>query len=137
MENSGILNIGHPLQMAVLQFVYMPRIQQNLDLFEVMWNNHKLKGTNSSPVQLFNKGDLLSGVRGGFSDDHFLQVDEQYGVDLEYEGIDRTADAVLVDDLHTMFEVELNALSRNFDPLLDDGSEKILVFQNCKEFLEL
>ena len=120
-----------------MQFVFLPRIQQKLVRFEATWNNHKIKGENKSPIQLFNKGAILNGVRGGFPEDHLQVVDENYAVDLDIATLDRAADAVILVDVHTMFPAELGALKQNFDPLWNDGCEGMQVFESCKEFLGL
>ena len=59
MENFGVLDPSDEIQLFALHYVYLPRIQRNLDLFRAGHNRGPLSTEhNSSPEQLFIQGML-------------------------------------------------------------------------------
>lgn len=59
MENCGILDPANEVHLFALHYVYLPRIQRNLDLFTVGHNRGPLSTEhNASPEQLFIQGML-------------------------------------------------------------------------------
>ena len=60
MENCGILDPADEVHLFALHYVYVPRLQRNLDLFTVGHNRGPLSTEhNASPEQLFIQGMLL------------------------------------------------------------------------------
>ena len=74
--------------MFCLHYVFLPRINNSLNLFRSAWNNHRMRTEgNKSPNQLYTQGMLrlfgsnLTAVRDVF-DSQPIHVDEEwYGVD--------------------------------------------------------
>ena len=57
LERSGALDVSNELLLACLRYVFLPRINQNLEKFCESWNNHLLsKENNMSPNQLYIHG---------------------------------------------------------------------------------
>ncbi len=52
MEESGLLNIDNDVDMFSLHYVFLPRIQNNLRMFQRGWNNHPMSSERGlSPEQ--------------------------------------------------------------------------------------
>lgn len=95
LEDEG-MDINNVLQLYTLQFIFLPRINESLHLFENVWNNHKLRTENSrSPWQLL--GDLSVTTAAP------QEVDpDDYGVDWEAnigQQANNTAEQVQCDPL--------------------------------------
>ena len=57
MEEVGILNPLNSVHIYCLHYIFLPRIQNALDIFMSAWNHHPISGQkNLSPVQLFTQG---------------------------------------------------------------------------------
>jgi hypothetical protein len=53
MEMAGLLDITNPLHMFVLHFVYLPRINAQIDSFADAWNKHPIRRErNWTPEQI-------------------------------------------------------------------------------------
>lgn len=76
LEQDGILDINSETHLWALQYVYMPRIDRDLQHFVNQWNHHGLRTTRyMSPYRMFVRGCLrlqsqnLTGVQGLFGAD--------------------------------------------------------------------
>ena len=79
LENSSVLDPVDEIDLAALELVYTPRINQSLEEFANQWNNHPLPSChNKSPLQLIEIDKLShSSIR-----DHDISDDgDFYGVD--------------------------------------------------------
>ena len=58
LEDMNMLNIDNDLHIFCLQYIFLPRLNNSLQEFISMWNNHPL-GTerNMSPTQLWMTGE--------------------------------------------------------------------------------
>ena len=57
MEQNGLLNPIDTNHLFALQYVYLPRINQSLEVFCDGWNNHRLRSEHhQTPLQLFTAG---------------------------------------------------------------------------------
>ena len=57
MEDGGILNPNSEADLFALQFVFLPEIQQQLDIFTDGWNHHRMRTAhNRTPTQLWILG---------------------------------------------------------------------------------
>ncbi len=88
MEELHILDVGYDAQLWALHYVFLPRVQRNLDTFIQQWNSHGLTSEHgNSPYQLFTSGILEShgsqytGVQAFMEDGR----QEQEGADAERE----------------------------------------------------
>jgi hypothetical protein len=63
MEDRYGLDANNPLHIYALHYVYLPRINGDLDQFREDWDNHPMSTENYlSPRQLFVQGGILSDV---------------------------------------------------------------------------
>ena len=59
LERNNLLNPNDELDLAALHYVFIPRINENLEKFKVSWNNHKLSTEKQkTPNQLYILGML-------------------------------------------------------------------------------
>lgn len=59
LENLGILDPDEPVHIWALHFVFIPRLNRDLELFRCQWNNHPLRTEHHmTPNQLFVKRSL-------------------------------------------------------------------------------
>jgi hypothetical protein len=57
MEDVGILNPESELDLCLLQLLYIPEINRQLEIFRCGWNSHKIHtARNKSPIQLWISG---------------------------------------------------------------------------------
>ena len=57
MENIGILDPLNERHLFALHYIFLPRINNALDVFTEGWNRHSLRTANNfSPLQLFTEG---------------------------------------------------------------------------------
>ena len=57
LERSGLLDPLNEVDMYCLHFIFLPRIEQCIHLFQEAWNNHQLSTeANATPLQLFTAG---------------------------------------------------------------------------------
>lgn len=70
MEDEGLLDPMDELDLFCLHFVFMPRINQQLELFKAAYCRHKLRTEhNRTPIQLWTTGIMATGdvtALGGF-----------------------------------------------------------------------
>ncbi|KAF9470632.1 hypothetical protein BDN70DRAFT_982382 [Pholiota conissans] len=89
----GMLEIHHGLDINdahhiwLLQFLFLPTINQDLTFFAEAWNEHKIQikdGPNRSPIDMFNFDMLVHGVRGSdLTEAMSAEELEEYGIDWE------------------------------------------------------
>lgn len=59
LENDRIIDCTNELHMWALHYVYLPRINRDLDMFRGQWNNHGLRTVgHHTPYQIFVQGCL-------------------------------------------------------------------------------
>ena len=95
MERDG-MSIGDDIHMYVLQFMFMSRIQQDLERFRYMFNHHKISSENNfSPIQLMEiyKDNLPPPVN--------IDINE-YGVDNDIRQEDGNDDNIAQVELHPL-----------------------------------
>lgn len=85
------LDINNPNHIWLLQFLFLPLINFQLQFFAESWNNHKLhirNGPNRSPIDMFGFDMLVYGVRGREID---LSEDELELYGLDWDAFDDDA----------------------------------------------
>lgn len=92
MEECGALQRTKKLHMFVLQFIYLPRINNALDSFVSAWNQHPIRTEhNWTPIQIWTNGmmDVRNHALCGMSADSCIAGAgdlEWYGFDLYAQG---------------------------------------------------
>lgn len=65
MEDAGLLDIENEIQLFALHFVYLPRVNNQLNQFVESWNSHPLTSSNCfSPCQLWVRG-MIENINSG------------------------------------------------------------------------
>jgi hypothetical protein len=116
-----------------LHYVFLPRINQNLEQWRKSWNHHKIRTeANQTPLQLFVKGMIECGYRG--MEDENVDPNE-YGID--WEGpqpsqSENDENTVFVDESQDILTQNQMSLLRSLvDPLQEDnGGHGINVYDH-------
>ena len=59
LRENNLLNPNDELDLVALHYVFIPRINENLEKFKVSWNNHNLSiEKKKTPNQLYTLGML-------------------------------------------------------------------------------
>ncbi|KAF6762164.1 hypothetical protein DFP72DRAFT_803030 [Ephemerocybe angulata] len=90
LEISHGLDINNPWHVWLLQGLFLPVINQQLQFFTESWNHHQIQirdGPNRSPIDMFTFDMIVHGVRGSqlpYEEDNLTDDElEVYGVDWE------------------------------------------------------
>ena len=63
------------IQMFVLHYLFLDRINESLSEFRKAWNNHKVRTEhNKSPVQIFIIADVNNGNHGIVVNDSYFRL---------------------------------------------------------------
>lgn len=89
LENEDLLDPADKIDIGCLHLVFLPKINKMLELFQNMWNNHKVRTErNRSPLQ-FMMGLQTVGNTTILGKEYFQSFDEisalSYGIDGEEE----------------------------------------------------
>ena len=117
LESRGYLNIENDLEIAVLQLVFLPRLNNSLLEWETMWDNHSIRTErNKTPNQLWLIGSLTYNPNR----DRAI-VDSYYGID--YEGpIPSTTGGVETVQIGALSSAQINAITATVDIKGPSGS---------------
>ena len=96
MEDSNLLSVDNDIDLFCLHFVFLPRINAQLDQFASAWNNHPIRTENGlSPLQLWTRGlpsaaptyqaEIFDGMTVG--DDHGVEGNDQGISSIDHEGV--------------------------------------------------
>lgn len=85
-EQENMLDPSDDLDITCLHFVFLPKINETLNSFLDMWNNHKLRTEkNKSPIQLFMQGLMMVGNSTILGKEYFESFDDvsamSYGIE--------------------------------------------------------
>ncbi|XP_062578090.1 uncharacterized protein LOC134239978 [Saccostrea cucullata] len=88
MESEHLFEIGNAIHLWALHFVFLPRINADLSLFQSQWNHHGLRSEgHMSPQQLFVSralelfGTERTAVKDLFDPTRESEISEMYGVE--------------------------------------------------------
>ena len=85
LENQLSLDPLNELHLFALHYVYLPRINRSIEIFQEAWNHHGLRTVhNASPHQLYTAGSLRLRESNLQALDFFQNVDNTYGVDADF-----------------------------------------------------
>ena len=117
LEHQNYLVPDNDIHRYALQYVFIPRINRSLKIFQDSWNYHGVRTENNmSPQQLFTAGALRMQRRGLDALDFFEPVDEMYGVDEDsFEQNDYTV--FVPPNRFQLGDHALSQLSHTVDPL--------------------
>ena len=144
MEAQHILDPGSDLDVFVLHYIFLPRIQRFLDRFVQCFNFHSMSTEhNRTPRHLWSSGCLRSynSPNAGIQD----VLDSECPNDLDLYGDDPDAPApdpdnevtgLVIPSLEYQLDNEvLLAMETNFDPLSEDNNFGINTYLQAQEFV--
>lgn len=102
MEEQGILDPLNQLHIAALHHVFLPRINEKLELWRNAWSRHRMRTVRSSPLRLWIAGQLQNPVGTEISSS-----------DLQYYGAEGVVQYESNGDGRPIFEFPTNLLSVN------------------------
>ena len=138
MEQQGILDPLNEVQLFALHYVYLPRINRALKVFEEGWNEHGIRtAQHHSPRQLFVQGCLQLHHSGLTAMDIFEQVEDTYGIDPDELTPLLPESEVSVPELRISIPLtDLHDLQHQFYPLSNSDNYGIEVYEDVLTFLQ-
>ena len=80
LEHQNHLDPDNDVHRYALHYIYLPRINHSLEVFQECWNHHSVRTENNmSPHQIFTAGSLHLQRAGLHALDFFDNVDDMYG----------------------------------------------------------
>lgn len=143
MEANGLLNPSDECDLFCLHYVFLPRINSNLDRFKLAWNNHKLSSMKcKTPNQLY-----ILGMLNLFGSDYravneFFEggtVDNTFGVDLPDDAVETTDtdnNVVVPEVTYQISEQCRQELDASIEVLAKDNNCGIPTFIKTKEIVQ-
>ena len=141
LERNNLLDASNEFDLLALHFVFIPRINSNLNKFKASWNNHKLSTEKQkTPNQLYILGMLrqfgsdYTAVKDFFEQD-VIEPDE-YGVE-EPEVADAAiedGDVVIPENRVQLSDHCLREL-REIDPLEQDTNHGISLYIQARDII--
>lgn len=128
LENQQSLDPLNKLHLFALHFVYLPRNNRSIELFQNAWNHHSLRTMqNSSPHQLFTSGALRLQQSNLPALHFFDSMDSSYGVDEDVDEdvplMQETTETVSVSESQLSLTPEnLAVLQLQVDPLAESDN---------------
>ena len=144
LENNALLDVCSEIDLAALHFVFLPRINSNLEKFKASWNNHKLSTEKQkTPNQLYILGMLrvfgsnYTAVREFFEND---TVPEDYGVSEpeDAEPVREDTNEVVAPSNTAQISAEcLVELQASLEPLSQDGNHGISLYLQARDIITM
>ncbi|MCG8625591.1 MAG: hypothetical protein MJE68_26775 [Proteobacteria bacterium] len=126
------------MHLFALHYVYLPRINRALKIFEEGWNDHGIRtAEHNSPRQLFVQGCLHLHLSGLTAMDIFEQVGESYGIDPdEITPSGTEVEGVNVPELRIhISQDDFTDLQHQFNPLSASDNYGIDMYEGVIAFL--
>lgn len=139
LEQQGLLDVLNDVQLFALHYIFIPRINQALKLFQEGWNYHGIRtASHLSPQQLFLQGSLRLRLSGLVALDFFDRVDDNYGTSLEDPVPHEEHGGIAVPESRfTMQATELHQLQNEINPLEECEDFGIQLYCNTIDYLRM
>ena len=62
LEDEGMLDPFNNLHITILHYVYLPKINEKLELWRNAWSRHHMRTVRSSPIRLWVSGQVQNSV---------------------------------------------------------------------------
>ena len=137
LEQSDLLDALNEMHLFALHYVYIPRINQALKLFQEGWNHHGIRtASHLSPHQLFVRGSLQFHSSGLSPLDFFEIVGHDYGSSIDDEIPLPEPDSVAVPQgrFHLSDQIQLQ-LHTIVDPLQESDNYGIDLYLTVIEYI--
>lgn len=130
LEQMGALNCENVADIFALHFIFVPRINHSLKLFQNAWNSHPLSTENNkSPLQLYH-GHSMETLFDETVNPLIYGHNSESNEDEIADGTDDTADTVTIPDTHIpLSEGSLRQLRATINPLAscDDNGKQLYI----------
>lgn len=139
LEDAGILDPSNDADLFALHYVYLPRLQHQLNTFRESYSQHRIRGQrNRSPYQLWIEGmaNLNSDESAiiGAMEDSFVD----YGIDWDGPCVADVADNTGVQVPPTaspLSDHQMEQLKELVDPMLPCDDHGVTLYSAVKEFV--
>lgn len=138
MEDRRILDPGNNMHIYSLQYVYIPRINDALQVFQNGWNSHGIRTEHGqSPNQLFVAGILHLRESRTTALDYYDSINsDQYGVDEQgLVASDETDAVVIPENPFGLTEQQMHQLQQQVNPLAPSQNHGIELYESTVEFI--
>ncbi|XP_033997277.1 uncharacterized protein LOC117491418 [Trematomus bernacchii] len=134
LEEQHLLDISNVLHIFCCHYVFLPRIQANLDVFSEAWANHPIRTEqNLTPNQLWHVGQHLNPVAD--PEPEGLLIPEIQWEESGYTNEHHTG--VNVPTLNfPLSELEMMQLQDNIDPLEESECFGVDIYLNTVQYIE-
>ena len=137
LENLQSLDPLNELHLFALHYVFLPRINRSIELFQNAWNHHSLRTMqNSSPHQLYTSGALRLHQANLPALDFFNNIDTNYGVDEDEVVVQDTESVNVPENRLNLTQESLAVLQLHVDPLGESENFGIDLYESTVAFLE-
>lgn len=138
LEDEGLLDPNSESYVFALHYVFIPRIQRQLDIFREAYSHHRLRGQcNRSPYQLWIQGmahlDSDDNAQNGTVDD------DSFGIDWNGPVVAQVQEEHVVTVPNTscpLNEESLEQLKTLVNPLVDCDDHGVILYIAAKEFVQ-
>lgn len=138
LENQLSLDPLNELHLFALHYVYLPRINRSLEMFQEAWNHHGLRTVhNSSPSQLYTAGILRLQQSNMHALDFFENIDNMYGIDEDFPWSPDAEGTVNVAETRVNVTPETSALLQaQINPLAESDNFGIELYESTVRLLQ-
>lgn len=134
LENTSLLDAHSEVDLFVLHYIYLPRINVALEQFVEDWNYHDIRTAGyQSPMALWYTGIMQR------MDDAVIHEPQIYGIDWEAGASEMDSDENLVvpENSVELTQEETRVLKNVVpDPRMDDGNSGIDLYVRARDFLK-
>ena len=138
LENELSLDPLNELHLFALHYVYLPRINRSLEMFQEAWNHHGLRTMRSaSPHKLYTAGTLRLQQSSLQAFDFFDTVDAAYGIDDDSTLTPNAGSAVIVPETRMELTPDTYALLQaQVNPLAESDNFAIELYESAVRLLQ-
>ena len=139
MEDNNLLCVDNDTDQFSINFVFLPKINAQLDQFTSAWNNHPIQTENGlSPLQLWTRGLLSAAPTYQAEIFDGMTIGDNYGVEGNDQGISSIDhEGVVVPETNVdLSQQQLAYIGQNFNPLRQSEFNGVDVYIEVKEYIE-
>ncbi len=136
LEESGVLDLNNDVDLFILHYIYLPRINHALQEFAAAFNNRPMRTENNwSPEKIWTNG-MLNAAVAQLSGRNDIENIELYGVDWNGPVPTENQNVVEVEPPNCPFPAEyLHQLEDHVYPLQQSNTYAIELFTQAKSFI--
>ena len=138
MEDLGLLDPLNDVDLFCIHFVYLPRVNLQLNHFMKSWNNHSLRTAGGfTPIQLWTRGimyadsSVLEDVSSG------LSIPSDYGVeDTGHINAFDSGSIIVPEVVADLDDDQMELLRTQFNPLTHSDYNGVDIYQAIHEIVD-